>query len=83
MWHFGKDAIESYSEEKFEMNWKDSLNVFHHIYFKEYEEKRRREKKTMKVRDEVQEYPNKPLKEALMDKLKDDNYGEKTFSIGI
>ena len=27
----------------------------------------------MKIRDEIQEYPNKPLKETLMDKLKDDN----------
>jgi hypothetical protein len=42
------------------------LNVFHHIYSKEYG-------KEMKVRKEVQEYPNKPLKEAFMDKLKDDN----------
>jgi len=65
------------------MNWKDSLNVFHHIYSKEYEEKRRREKKIMKVRDEIQEYPNKLLEAALMDKSKDDNYGEKTFSIGF
>ena len=55
MWHFGKDALTCYSGEKFEINWKDRLNVFHHIYSKEYEEKRR--KITMKARDEIQEYP--------------------------
>ena len=36
----------------------------------------------MKVRKEVQEYPNKPLGEAFIDKLKDDN-DDKTFSVGI
>jgi len=44
----------------------DNLNVLHHIYSKEYG------KKKMKVRQEVQEYPNQPLEDALMDKLKDD-----------
>jgi len=34
--------------------------------------------KTMKVRDEISEYPNKPLKEAFMDKLEEE---DKTFSI--
>jgi len=42
----------------------DNLNVFHHIYSKEYGNK-------MNVRKEVQEYPNKPLEEALMGKLYD------------
>jgi hypothetical protein len=64
MWHFGKDALTSYSYEKFDISWEDSLNVFHHIYSKEYGEKK------MKVRKEVQEYPSKSLKEALMDKIK-------------
>ena len=43
----------------------DNLNVFHHIYSKEYG------KKKMKVRNEIQEYPNKPLEDAFMDKLYD------------
>jgi len=64
MWHFGKDALTGYSGEKFDMSWEDSLNVFHHIYSKEYG-------KRMKVRNEIQEYPNKPLEEAFMDKLND------------
>jgi len=38
----------------------------------------------MKVRDEIQEYPNKPLEEVFMDKLIDnDNNSDKTFSIGL
>src|SRR3954452_14012569 len=57
MWHFGQDALTSYSGQKFDMSWEDSLNVFHHIYSKEYGKK-------MKVRKEVQEYPNKALEEA-------------------
>jgi len=70
MWHFGQDALTSYSGQKFDISWEDSLNVFHHhIYSKEYEGKRGR--KIMKVRNEIQEYPNKPLEEALMDKLYD------------
>ena len=78
MWHFGKDALTSYSGEKFDMRWVDSMNVFHHIYSKEYG------KKKMKVRKEVQEYPNKPLKQALMDKLKDeDDNDNKTFTVGL
>jgi hypothetical protein len=66
MWHFGQDALTSYSGEKFDMSWEDSLNVLHRIYSKEYG------KKKMKVRKEVQEYPNQPLEDAFMDKLKDD-----------
>jgi hypothetical protein len=65
MWHFGKDTLTSYSGEKFDMSWEDSMNVFHHIYSKEYGKK-------MKIRNEIQEYPNKPLEDAFMDKLKGD-----------
>jgi len=76
MWHFGKDSLIGYSGEKFEMKWEDSMNVLHHIYSKEYEGKRGK-KKMMKIRDEDQEYPNKSLKEAFMDKLNDkDAIGE-------
>ena len=64
MWHFGQDALTSYSGQKFDMIWEDSLSVFHHIHSKEYGNK-------MKVRKEVQEYPNKPLEESFMDKLYD------------
>ena len=68
MWHFGKDALTSYSGEKFDMSWEDRLNVLYHIYSKKYGDK-----KKMKARKEVQENPNKPLEETFMDKFKDDN----------
>jgi len=77
MWHFGQDVLTSYSGDKFEITWEDSLNLFR-IYSKEYVNKK------MKVRNEVQECPNKPLEEAFMDKLKDDNENDdKTFTVGI
>jgi hypothetical protein len=66
MWHFGQDALTGYSGEKFDMTWEDSLNVFYHIYSKEYGKK-------LKVRKEIQEYPNKSLEDAFMDKLNDTN----------
>ena len=55
--------------------------LHHHIYSKEYEGKR--DKKIMKVRDEIQEYPNKPLKEAFYNKLKIIKIDDKTFSTGL
>jgi hypothetical protein len=64
MWYFGQDALTSYLNQKFDMSWEDSLNVLHHIYLKEYEKK-------MKVRKEVQEYPNMSLMAAFIDKLYD------------
>ena len=72
MWHFGRDALTGYSGKQFEMTWEDSLNMFHHhIYSKEYEGKRG--KKIMKVRDEIQEYPNKPLEDAFFEKIEHQN----------
>ena len=61
MWHFGKDSLTGYSGEKFEITWEDSLKLFN-IYSKEYGNKK------MKVRKEIQEYPNKSLEYAVMDK---------------
>ena len=79
MWHFGQDTLTGYSGEKFKITWEDSLNVFHHIYSKEYGNKK------MKMRKEVQEYPNKPLEDTLMDKIKEDEdgNGDRTFKIGL
>jgi viroplasmin and RNaseH domain-containing protein len=71
MWHFGKDSLTIYSDQKFDMSWEDSLNVFCHVYSEEYRIK-------MNVRKEVQEYPNKPLEESFMDKLKANDNGDKT-----
>jgi len=56
---------------------------FHHIYSKE-KKGTRRIKKVMKLKDAIQEYPNKPLEVVFMEKLKDDDYkSNKTFSIGL
>src|SRR6476620_3118863 len=79
IWHFGQDTLTGYSGEKFKSTWEDSLNVFHHIYSKEYGNKK------MKMRKEVQEYPNKPLEDTLMDKIKEDEdgNGDRTFKIGL
>jgi hypothetical protein len=37
----------------------------------------------MNLRDAIQEYPNKSLEEVFMDKLKDDDNGDKTFTVDI
>ena len=38
----------------------------------------------LKIGDKVREYPNKPLNDALMYKLKDDeDNDDKTFTVGI
>ena len=34
MWHFGQDSLIGYSGEKFEIQWKDGLQLFH-IYSKQ------------------------------------------------
>jgi hypothetical protein len=79
--NFGKDALTSYSGQKFDISWEDFLELLYHIYSKEYKKKR---KTIFKVRDEDQEYPNKSLKDALMDNIKDDDdNGDKTFLIGL
>lgn len=57
----------SYSGEKSDMFLEDLLNVLHHLYSKEYVKKKTR------VRDKVQQYPNKHLEDAIMDKLEDDD----------
>ena len=63
MWHFGQDSLIGYSGEKFEIPWKEGLQLFR-VYSKEIPNK-----KTMKIRKETQEYPSKSLEDAFMDKL--------------
>jgi hypothetical protein len=65
------------------LDWKTVETYFIIIFIQEFERKRGKKKKTTKVRDEIQEYPNKPSEEAFMDKLKNDYNSDKTFSIGI
>jgi len=47
----------------FEIPWKEGLELFR-IYSKKYKNRR-----TKRIRKERQEYPNKPLGEAFMEKL--------------
>jgi hypothetical protein len=73
MWHFGRDSLNGYSGEMFEIPWNEELQLFR-IHSKQY-----KKNKKIRIRKETQEYPNKSLEEALMDKLEED----KIFSIEI
>jgi hypothetical protein len=70
MWHFGQDSLTGYSGDMFQIPWKDGLELFR-IY-----SKKSKNNKTMRIRKERQEYPNKPLGEAFMDKMKAVNGGD-------
>lgn len=65
MWHFGQDSLTSYSGEMFDMSWHDALGVFHHMYSKNFNNK-----KKIRIRKEVQEYPKKPWIEAFTEKMR-------------
>jgi hypothetical protein len=57
------------------MRWEDRLNVFHHIYSKDYG------KKKMKISSRISK---QAIGKAFMDKLKDDYINDDhTFSVGI
>lgn len=64
MWHFGQDSLTSYSGEMFDMSWHDAQGVFHM-----YSKILGKEKK-VRIRKEIQEYPNKPWIEAFSEKLR-------------
>ncbi len=66
MWHFGQDSLTGYSDEKFEMQWKDGLQVFH-MYSKQIHSNKKTSKKI--IRKEIQEYPNRSLEDAFKDNL--------------
>lgn len=54
MWHFAVDSSNGYNGKRFELKWEDALGAF-----------RMYSKKSKEIRFEIQEYPNKPLIEAL------------------
>jgi hypothetical protein len=66
MWHFGRDSLVAYRGEMFEISWKDALGVFNRVYSKEF-----KNKKKVLIRKETQEYPNKPLSEAFIEKMQE------------
>ena len=55
MWHFGRDSLNGYSGEMFEIPWNEGLQLFR-IYSKQY-----KKNKKIRIRKETQEYPNKSL----------------------
>jgi len=63
MWHFGADASEEYTGEKFSATWGVGENALIRAYSKHL-----KDGKTT-IRLERQEYPNKSLADAIMDKL--------------
>jgi len=64
MWHFGQDSLTSYSGDLFDISWGDALGVFH-VY-----SKIAASKKKVRIRKEIQEYPNKPWIDAFMEKVR-------------
>ena len=64
MWHFGADSLVEYSGEKYHRRWEIAEKILLTIYTKEWKDGKKR------VRWDLQEYPNKPVKEALEEKLK-------------
>ena len=63
MWHFGADATAEYSDEKNYRRWGVAEKILLTIYTKEWKDGKKR------IRWDLQEYPNKPVKEALEEKL--------------
>ncbi len=63
MWHFGRDALIEYKGEKFYTSWEVGQHALIMAYIKEWTDGKKR------LRIEKQEYPRKPLAEALEEKL--------------
>jgi hypothetical protein len=78
MWHIGRDSIERYAGEKFEIAWEDFMGEWIRVYSKEIDikpstNKEKRNKKASKkqriVRIERQEYPIERLRKVVENKL--------------
>jgi hypothetical protein len=63
LWHFGVDALITYTQEKFYASWEVGQHALITAYTKEWKDG------TTRIRIEKQEYPKKPLAEALEEKL--------------
>jgi hypothetical protein len=63
MWHFGKDSLVEYTEEKFAVTWEDGQGAFLRAYTKVMKDKKTR------IRLERQEYPRKTLQAAVEEKI--------------
>jgi hypothetical protein len=78
MWHIGRDSLERYTGEKFEVAWVDFTGEWNRVYSKammigkSHANKKGKKKSTTKnyvVRVEQQEYPNERLHRAVEQKL--------------
>ena len=63
LWHFGADALITYTHEKFYASWEVGQHALITAYTKEWKDG------TTRIRIEKQEYPKKSLAEALEEKL--------------
>ena len=63
MWHFGMDGLTEYTGEKFSVTWELGKHELIRVYSKDLKEKGTR------IRLERQEYPHKPLSDAIEEKL--------------
>jgi len=62
MWHFGRDALTEYGGERFSITIEYAQHILTRIYAKRFNYKKR-------IRIECQEYPKKPLEEAIHEKI--------------
>jgi len=73
MWHFGRDSIERYAGEKFEVAWKNFHGEWIRVYSKEINEApsadSRKARKRCIVRTERQETPHDRLHDVVEHKL--------------
>ena len=63
MWHFGRDALISYSGKKYTVEFGLAKEMLLRIYTKDWSNGKK------KVRIEIQEYPKKAIEDAIDDKL--------------
>ena len=63
MWHFGVDDPDEYDGEAFHIAFKEGLSILWRIYTK------RQNDGKLHLRGELQEYPDKPITEAIFDKI--------------
>jgi hypothetical protein len=66
MWHFGFDFLDWYDGEKFQVTFEEGISDLWRIYTKRWKNGK------VKPRVEHQENPNKPIIDALLDKLYED-----------
>lgn len=68
LWHIGTDSFDyrEYAEEKYCCTWQEGQNVLNRVYSKSLG---RNKNKVPGKRQEIQERPNKPFKDALKEKF--------------